>query len=84
MEVSKARFCDIMGWSTYEFDQQVRDGLPLTHLPVDRQGEYLLHAGTAIRWLIKRALEQAGHPGAAETLDYNGTVRLARGRLPAG
>ena len=72
IEVSKPWFCEIMGWTGYTFDQWVRKGLPVKKRPANRQDDYLLDSGVAIRWLLAQARGAAGGAGEAEgPLDYN-------------
>jgi phage terminase Nu1 subunit (DNA packaging protein) len=73
LRCNKQQCCEILGWTKHTFDRNVRDGMPVEERPSGRGGDYIVCMGDVHRWLVKRALEQAGHkPGErAEVLDLN-------------
>ena len=77
LAVSKKQCCDILGWTTYQFDKAVRDGMPVAERPTSRQTDYVVFMGDVIRWVVEQELRSAGHePGEKVALDL--TTERAR------
>jgi phage terminase Nu1 subunit (DNA packaging protein) len=61
LSVSKKQCCDILGWTSSEFDRAVREGMPVAERPSGRGTDYVVFMGDVIRWLVKQELQAAGH-----------------------
>jgi hypothetical protein len=61
LSVSKKQCCDILGWTSSEFDRAVRDGMPVAERPSGRGTDYVVFMGDVIRWIVKQELQAAGH-----------------------
>jgi phage terminase Nu1 subunit (DNA packaging protein) len=80
LAVSKKQCCDILGWTTYQFDKAVREGMPVAERPTSRQTDYVVFMGDVIRWIVNQELKAAGHePDETSPLDLNAErARLAK------
>jgi phage terminase Nu1 subunit (DNA packaging protein) len=61
LSVSKKQCCDILGWTSSEFDKAVRDGMPVAERPTSQDSDDVVFLGDVIRWLVKQELRAAGH-----------------------
>jgi phage terminase Nu1 subunit (DNA packaging protein) len=80
LAVSKKQCCDILGWTSSEFDRAVRDGMPVAERPSGRGTDWVVFMGDLIRWIVAQELRAAGHePGEVVALDLNAErARLAK------
>ena len=80
LSVSKKQCCDILGWTSSEFDRAVREGMPVAERPSGRGTDYVVFMGDVIRWLVEQALRAAGQePSEVVKLDPNAErARLAK------
>jgi phage terminase Nu1 subunit (DNA packaging protein) len=80
LSVSKKQCCDILGWTSSEFDRAVREGMPVAERPSGRGTDYVVFMGDVIRWLVEQALRAAGQePSEVVKLDLNAErARLAK------
>jgi phage terminase Nu1 subunit (DNA packaging protein) len=80
LAVSRKQCCDILGWTAYQFDKNVRDGMPVAERPTSRQTDYVVFMGDVIRWIVEQELRAAGHePDEHVKLDLNAErARLAK------
>jgi hypothetical protein len=45
LSVSKKQCCDILGWTSSEFDRAVREGMPVAERPSGRGTDYVVFMG---------------------------------------
>jgi hypothetical protein len=50
LAVSRKQCCDILGWTVWQFDKSVSDGLPIADRPTSRGTDYVVFMGDVIRW----------------------------------
>src|SRR3712207_6140545 len=53
--VNKGECCRHFGWSRYEFDQHVREGLPVVAAAQHKGGEWRINLTAASRWVREKA-----------------------------
>ena len=80
LAVSRKQCCDILGWTIYQFDKNVGDGMPVAEHPNGRHTDYVVFMGDVIRWIVEQELRAAGHePDEHVKLDLNAErARLAK------
>jgi hypothetical protein len=52
LAVSKKQCCDILGWTSSEFDKAVREGMPVAERPSGRGTDFVLSMGDVVRWIV--------------------------------
>jgi phage terminase Nu1 subunit (DNA packaging protein) len=70
LAVSRKQCCDILGWTVWQFDKSVSDGMPIADRPTSRGTDYVVFMGDVIRWLVEREMRAAGVE-PAKKLDLN-------------
>jgi phage terminase Nu1 subunit (DNA packaging protein) len=60
LAVSRKQCCDILGWTVYQFDKNVGDGMPVAEHPNGRHTDYVVFMGDVIRWIVEQELKAAG------------------------
>jgi phage terminase Nu1 subunit (DNA packaging protein) len=80
LSLSKKQFCDIRGWTSSQFDNAVRSGMPVVDRPSGRGTDWVVFMGDAVEWEVECALKAAGHePSEVVKLDLNAErARLAK------
>jgi phage terminase Nu1 subunit (DNA packaging protein) len=80
LSVSKKQCCDILGWTSTQFDNAVRAGMPVVERPNGRGTDWIVFMGDVIRWIVEQELKAAGHePSEMVKLDLNAErARLAK------
>jgi phage terminase Nu1 subunit (DNA packaging protein) len=80
LSLSKKQFCDIRGWTSAQFDNAVRAGMPVVDRPSGRGTDWVVFMGDTIEWEVQQALKAAGHePDEHVKLDLNAErARLAK------
>jgi phage terminase Nu1 subunit (DNA packaging protein) len=79
MKASRAQTCSIFGLTKYQFDHFVAEGFPATKKGEGRGTDWVVNTAEAHRWLVERAVREAGEPAgrggprandAAEVLSF--------------
>lgn len=51
---NKTTVCHRFGWTRYEFDQAVTDGMPVVEMPSSKGGEWKVNLAAADRWVREK------------------------------
>jgi phage terminase Nu1 subunit (DNA packaging protein) len=78
LSASRKQCCDILGWTPVQFDNAVRDGMPVAERPSGRGTDWIVFMGDVIRWIVEREVRALGLE-PVQKLDLNEErARLAK------